>query len=61
MSDAPSPKKVFIIGSGPSGLVALNEMLEAGHDVVCVDAKKQIGGLFSFPTTNFILRPPTCS
>jgi len=47
MSDTPSPKKVFIIGAGPSGLVALKEMLEAGHDVVCVDAKKQIGGLFS--------------
>lgn len=41
------PKKVFIVGAGPSGLVALKEMLEAGHDVVCVDAKKQIGGLFS--------------
>ncbi len=40
-------KKVFIIGAGPSGLVALKEMLEAGHDALCVDAKKQIGGLFS--------------
>lgn len=40
-------KKVFIIGAGPSGLVALKEMLEAGHEPLCVDAKKQIGGLFS--------------
>ena len=38
---------MFIIGAGPSGLVALKEMLEAGLDAVCVDAKKQIGGLFS--------------
>eukprot|EP00551_Chaetoceros_affinis_P011692 CAMPEP_0203667768 /NCGR_PEP_ID=MMETSP0090-20130426/4542_1 /ASSEMBLY_ACC=CAM_ASM_001088 /TAXON_ID=426623 /ORGANISM="Chaetoceros affinis, Strain CCMP159" /LENGTH=790 /DNA_ID=CAMNT_0050532033 /DNA_START=111 /DNA_END=2483 /DNA_ORIENTATION=+ len=46
-NDGTNPKKVFIIGAGPSGLVALKEMLEAGHDVVCVDAKKTIGGLFS--------------
>lgn len=40
-------KKVFIVGAGPSGLVALKEMLEAGHDPICVDAKQKIGGLFS--------------
>ena len=43
----PSSKKVFIIGAGPSGVVALKEMVEAGHDAICMDAKSQIGGLFS--------------
>lgn len=46
-SPSSTKKKVFIIGAGPSGLVALKETLEAGHDPLCVDAKKQIGGIFS--------------
>ena len=41
------PKKVFIIGAGPSGIVALKEMVEAGLDAICMDAKSQVGGLFS--------------
>lgn len=41
-------KKIFIIGAGPSGLVALKEVLEAGcFDPICVDAKSKIGGVFS--------------
>ena len=41
-------KKIFIIGAGPSGIVALKEALEAGcFDPICVDAKSQIGGVFS--------------
>ena len=30
---------VFIVGAGPSGLVALKEMREAGCAAYCVDAK----------------------
>lgn len=71
MSSSNSPKstkrsdsirKVFIIGAGPSGLVALKEMLEAGLEPICVDAKKTIGGVFSISyeelyttTTNMFL------
>lgn len=44
-------EKVLIVGAGPSGLVALKEMLEAGLDAVAVDARSQIGGVFS-PNSN---------
>ena len=40
-------QKVFIVGAGPSGLVCLKEMLEAGHDAMCIDASTHIGGVFS--------------
>ena len=43
----PTNRTVLIVGAGPSGLVALKEMLEAGHDPICVDSKNTIGGLFS--------------
>jgi len=40
-------KKVVVVGAGPSGLVALKEMLEAGHDAVCIERSHVIGGVFS--------------
>lgn len=40
-------KRVVIVGAGPSGLVALKEMREAGHDATIVEMKHVIGGVFS--------------
>eukprot|EP00632_Arachnochrysis_sp_CCMP2950_P013925 CAMPEP_0185695064 /NCGR_PEP_ID=MMETSP1164-20130828/4287_1 /TAXON_ID=1104430 /ORGANISM="Chrysoreinhardia sp, Strain CCMP2950" /LENGTH=607 /DNA_ID=CAMNT_0028361921 /DNA_START=45 /DNA_END=1868 /DNA_ORIENTATION=- len=40
-------KKVVIVGAGPSGLVSLKEMLEAGHEAVLVEKSHVIGGVFS--------------
>lgn len=40
-------QNVFIIGAGPSGLVAVKEALEAGLNPLCVDSKSSIGGLFN--------------
>lgn len=40
-------KRVVIVGAGPSGLVALKEMLEAGHDATLIEKSHVIGGVFS--------------
>jgi len=40
-------KRVAIVGAGPSGLVACKEMLEAGHDVICLERNKGIGGCWA--------------
>ena len=37
---------VLIIGAGPSGLVALKEMTEAGLHAHVIEAGSQIGGAF---------------
>ncbi|KAJ8600599.1 hypothetical protein CTAYLR_010040 [Chrysophaeum taylorii] len=40
-------KVVVIVGAGPSGLVALKEMLEKGHDATIIEKSGVIGGVFS--------------
>ena len=40
-------KRVVVVGAGPSGLVALKEMLEAGHEATCIERSHVIGGVFS--------------
>jgi dimethylaniline monooxygenase (N-oxide forming) len=40
--------KVAVVGAGPSGLVAIKELLEEGHDVVCFERAPDIGGVFRF-------------
>lgn len=37
-------KKVHIIGSGLSGLVAATELLKSGHEVVMLDQEAGFGG-----------------
>lgn len=39
-------KKVVIIGAGPSGLVALKEMLAAGLDALVIEQASSFGGVF---------------
>lgn len=39
-------KRVVVIGAGPCGLVALKEMREAGMEVVAVETRPDIGGIF---------------
>lgn len=41
-------KSVCVIGAGPSGLVTLKELLAEGHNVVCFEASKSIGGDFAW-------------
>mmetsp|Transcript_21590 Transcript_21590/g.50080 ORF Transcript_21590/g.50080 Transcript_21590/m.50080 type:complete len:90 (+) Transcript_21590:167-436(+) len=40
-------QKVLILGAGPSGLVALKEMREKGHDAHILEKSQLIGGVFS--------------
>ena len=40
-------KNVLVIGAGPSGLVAMKELMEKGHDVICLEKSSQIGGAFA--------------
>lgn len=42
-----APQRVVIVGAGPSGLVALKEMLEAGHDATLFEKSHVVGGVFS--------------
>lgn len=43
--------RVLVIGAGPSGLSAIKEMRELNLDVVAVDARDHIGGVFA-PDSN---------
>jgi cation diffusion facilitator CzcD-associated flavoprotein CzcO len=40
-------KHVIIIGAGPSGLVAMKELVEKGHTVTCLEKSAYIGGAFA--------------
>lgn len=40
-------KSVVVIGAGPCGLVAVKEMLAAGHDVQAFEQSSSLGGVFS--------------
>lgn len=43
-------KRVAIVGAGPCGLVALKEMLEAGHDATLFERASSLGGVFASST-----------
>jgi dimethylaniline monooxygenase (N-oxide forming) / hypotaurine monooxygenase len=43
--------RVAVIGAGPSGLVALKELLAAGIEAMGFEARAGIGGLFAFDET----------
>ena len=50
-----SGKKVAVIGSGPSGLVAANRLNQMGHKVTVYEKDPEIGGLLRFGIPNFKL------
>ncbi len=37
---------VLVVGAGPSGLAALKELVEAGHDVIGVERHDDVGGIW---------------
>ena len=43
-------ERVCVIGAGLSGLIAMKELLEKGHDVTCYEKELREGGVFNFPT-----------
>ena len=48
-------KSVGIVGSGPSGLAAANELSKQGYDVVVYEKKEKVGGLLRYGIPNYKL------
>jgi glutamate synthase (NADPH/NADH) small chain len=46
-------KRVAVIGSGPSGLAASQQLARAGHDVVLFEKNDRIGGLLRYGIPDF--------
>jgi glutamate synthase (NADPH/NADH) small chain len=48
-------KKVAVVGSGPAGLAAAQQLARAGHDVTVYEKNEDIGGLVRFGIPDFKL------
>jgi glutamate synthase (NADPH/NADH) small chain len=48
-------KKVAVVGSGPAGLAAANQLNKAGHTVTVYEKDSRIGGLIRYGIPNFKL------
>jgi cation diffusion facilitator CzcD-associated flavoprotein CzcO len=44
-------KTVVVVGAGLSGLCAIKEMAEAGHNVICRETSEVIGGPSTSPVS----------
>jgi glutamate synthase (NADPH/NADH) small chain len=53
MSDKQTGKKVAIVGSGPAGLAAAQQLCRAGHDVTVFERDDRIGGLLRYGIPEF--------
>ena len=42
-------ERVCVVGAGMSGLIAMKELLEKGHDVTCYEQTEREGGVFNYP------------
>jgi glutamate synthase (NADPH) small chain len=50
-----SGKKVAVIGSGPAGLAAADQLNQAGHEVTVFEKDKEVGGLLRYGIPDFKL------
>jgi len=53
--DARTGKKVAVIGSGPAGLAAAQQLARAGHSVTVFEKADRMGGLLQYGIPNFKL------
>jgi glutamate synthase (NADPH) small chain len=52
-ADTRTGKRVAIVGSGPAGLAAAQQLARAGHDVAVFEKNDRIGGLMRYGIPNF--------
>lgn len=48
-------KKVAVVGAGPAGLAAAQQLVRAGHDVTLFEKNDQVGGLLRYGIPDFKL------
>lgn len=48
-----SGKKIAVVGSGPAGLAAAQQLARAGHDVIVYEKSDRIGGLLRYGIPDF--------
>lgn len=48
-------KKIAVVGSGPAGLAAAAQLIEAGHDVTVFERSDRVGGLLMYGIPNMKL------
>ena len=48
-------KKVAVVGAGPAGLAAAQQLVRAGHDVTLFEKNDQVGGLLRYGFPDFKL------
>lgn len=53
IAPAKTGKRVAVVGSGPAGLAAAQQLTRAGHDVVVYERADRIGGLLRYGIPNF--------
>ena len=52
---APTGKRVAVVGSGPAGLAAAEQLAVAGHEVTVFERDERVGGLLRFGIPDFKL------
>ncbi len=52
-ADAKTGKRIAVVGSGPAGLAAAQQLARAGHDVTVFEKNDRIGGLLRYGIPDF--------
>lgn len=52
-------KKVAVVGSGPAGMAAAQQLARVGHDVTLFEKNDRIGGLLRYGIPDFKMERPT--